>query len=581
MMLGAIGFWLCVVADLSHGVPPDEPFLWKRVVEAYGGESLHRLKSLQMEARMGGTFEAITTVWLASDQSYTRWRTAVSDQFTVSEGTLAWHVDENGFKRELGADEQGEGDMAGVLLDFPWALAHARDQLTVTLPTHPTLTHHLEISLAGSHRATLTLDPIHHWLEHAVIAYESGGTWEVSFADYRRIEGVAFPFRTTVTSDSGPYTLEVLTLVVNPPVPTAVLASSVLFLTHVRFVDPAASTVTIPLMTGGGRLRVPLKVNGQKATFLLDTGANADFISPALVNRLSLPRVPYGQAQGVGHETPKVHLVRLSLLEVGGLRYESHVLRSLPLGGDEGLLGYSFLFPLVVELNFLRQEMVVYREGAFRLPPGAVTLSLSLPTGLPMVTAEIKGVGPARLFLDTGYDGGWELYRPFVRKHGLSERPGGAIGGIGGIENIGIVELDEVKLARTSFPKVQAIVTKGGDPLFDGLIGVGFFQRLAGVVFDYRGGRLHLLPKPWFGMRFASAQGDSLTVEGVEPGGPADQAGIQSGDVFTAVGGEAVASLSKFRRLMVGRGVGEAVPVTLRRGEMLRTLTVTLGPSFQ
>jgi S1-C subfamily serine protease len=67
------------------------------------------------------------------------------------------------------------------------------------------------------------------------------------------------------------------------------------------------------------------------------------------------------------------------------------------------------------------------------------------------------------------------------------------------------------------------------------------------------------------------AYANSLSVERgtlvtrVEPGGPAEAAGIQPGDVITRVAGESVADLHHFHEALKRRRVGEGVEVTLQR----------------
>ena len=56
----------------------------------------------------------------------------------------------------------------------------------------------------------------------------------------------------------------------------------------------------------------------------------------------------------------------------------------------------------------------------------------------------------------------------------------------------------------------------------------------------------------------------------VEPGSPADRAGIEIGDIVTAVNGEEVAGVRQARRAIFGSRVGDTITLTvLRDGEPL------------
>ena len=74
------------------------------------------------------------------------------------------------------------------------------------------------------------------------------------------------------------------------------------------------------------------------------------------------------------------------------------------------------------------------------------------------------------------------------------------------------------------------------------------------------------------------AEGGGVTVDGLQPDGPAAAAGLKDGDVVTAVKGVPVADLVGLTATMNELKAGQTVPVTVRRaGGDEETLTVTLG----
>jgi serine protease Do len=67
-----------------------------------------------------------------------------------------------------------------------------------------------------------------------------------------------------------------------------------------------------------------------------------------------------------------------------------------------------------------------------------------------------------------------------------------------------------------------------------------------------------------------------VVVETVAPGGPAEKAGLKSGDTITEFDGEKVRSVRQFSRLVQETPAGRSVPVTLSRGGQRSTVTVTV-----
>ena len=66
-----------------------------------------------------------------------------------------------------------------------------------------------------------------------------------------------------------------------------------------------------------------------------------------------------------------------------------------------------------------------------------------------------------------------------------------------------------------------------------------------------------------------------LIVTRVSPEGPAEKAGLKSGDILIAVGDDEVASLAEFYRRVWARGAaGVEVPLRVLQGAQLNRLTV-------
>ncbi|HEY7130995.1 MAG TPA: trypsin-like peptidase domain-containing protein [Candidatus Limnocylindrales bacterium] len=87
---------------------------------------------------------------------------------------------------------------------------------------------------------------------------------------------------------------------------------------------------------------------------------------------------------------------------------------------------------------------------------------------------------------------------------------------------------------------------------------------------------------PTFGLQAtpivdANGRSTALFVSVVDPGGPADGAGIQVGDVLTRVDGQPATSISQLEKLALLRNAGDSVPVTVVRGGASRDAAIVLG----
>ncbi|MDA1014635.1 MAG: trypsin-like peptidase domain-containing protein [Planctomycetota bacterium] len=76
-----------------------------------------------------------------------------------------------------------------------------------------------------------------------------------------------------------------------------------------------------------------------------------------------------------------------------------------------------------------------------------------------------------------------------------------------------------------------------------------------------------------------TADRQELIVEGTQPSGPGNTAGLLKGDIFVKAGSIMVADSADLERALLGRTVGETVTVEVRRGAETKTLELTLAKS--
>jgi len=68
-------------------------------------------------------------------------------------------------------------------------------------------------------------------------------------------------------------------------------------------------------------------------------------------------------------------------------------------------------------------------------------------------------------------------------------------------------------------------------------------------------------------------------IRGIVPDGPANQAGLEAGDVITKFEGQEIANVDELIRALYSSKVGQGVEITFRRGETEMTATLTLAES--
>jgi putative serine protease PepD len=81
----------------------------------------------------------------------------------------------------------------------------------------------------------------------------------------------------------------------------------------------------------------------------------------------------------------------------------------------------------------------------------------------------------------------------------------------------------------------------------------------------------------WLGVDTMSfSLGTGAVVVDVVPGGPADQAGLQSGDVITQVGNRPVRAPTDLESALAGMRAGQQVAIQYQRGPLSYTTAATL-----
>jgi hypothetical protein len=213
------------------------------------------------------------------------------------------------------------------------------------------------------------------------------------------------------------------------------------------------SKATIPLRFSGGAITVALEVNGQAATFVLDTGASRSAVTPEAAQRLGLARDQWAGTTmsgiggiGIVERPPNANPRSMS---IGGVplarRRLSHdsslaviVLSNRPY--VDGLLGGDFLSVFDLDLDIPHARLTLYQtkdcagrflpwSGDYTAIPSMITVENAI-----YVQPLIDGK-PLRAIFDTGATSSM-LAAPGMFKLGLDQAnltadPSHQIGGVG------------------------------------------------------------------------------------------------------------------------------------------------------
>jgi S1-C subfamily serine protease len=216
-------------------------------------------------------------------------------------------------------------------------------------------------------------------------------------------------------------------------------------------------------------------------------------------------------------------------------------------------------------------------------------IALDHESGLALLTAEGAGLQPATLCGDEELRPGDPVF--LITCTGEKERRGasGHVSFTGPFEAFWEYALDRAIMTTIVNPGLA------GGPLLDargrvagivslGLAAVGRYTlAIPAALFERKRARLESgAPVPpeerraWIGFYPQAGEG-GVSVSGVVPGGPAEAAGLQRGDLVLSVDGQAVDDLRPLYGALWRRRPGEAVGMQVLREESIRVVEVVAG----
>lgn len=350
---------------------------------------------------------------------------------------------------------------------------------------------------------------------------------------------------------------------------------------------------------GFGQFLVPVTVRGNVFWCSLDSGGSWVFRLDT-VKALAAGLTPNGTGSnaGVGPDVQRDERVLGVTAELGGLVLPNLtiVLSPIPeIAPDmDCVLGLGILQNHVAQFDYAKPELRLFEAASFQPSAKATALPFEIDRFRnPYVTTPVQfssgDSATASLMLDTGASYyGVALMKRFVdeqqvrsRTGRIAAQPNETPGLVLSATRLPVLRVGSFEMRG---PIAALIDNPSAGVIHDGLIGAGFFKHFT-VTFDYRRRQLWLEQTSPFpaqqafdasGIDFAHAPNRRYRVLDVAPDSPAAAAGIQRGDMLATIDGRDAQTLTLGQIKDLLRRSGETCRLTLDRGGVSHTVTLTL-----
>lgn len=461
----------------------------------------------------------------------------------------------------------------------------------------------LRITPQGGRPFELWIDAETHLIARIVETTGPGSRIATSyFSDYRTIQGIKIPFRELNSNGDKRHNTTILVthVAVNIPVTNADFAMPGQALNGFSIAGDAAEA-TVPFTLMYNVVFVPVSVNGRPLRFMLDSGGG-NVLTASAAKSADIRSEGKLESGGFGKKSVNMGYGKVKDLTLGGkITLDNQLFRVLAapniseyLGvGFDGSVGYGVLKHFVVRIDYAKRILTFILPQDFKPMDAGTAVPFTFLGHIPIIKGSIDGF-TGEFMIDTGSYYGLSLFSSFAKAHDLNARYtatpvtllgfgyGGTVSGRvtrGGTLMIGNMAVPNPVIALPTTEQGVADSKYGG-----GIIGGGILKRFT-VTFDYATQTIYLKPNKNFGkpmvydrsgMWINGANG-GFVVKAVLSGGPAEQAGLQPGDVITKVDGTPASTISLYDMREKLRDEAPGTRVTLAVSRSGRTRTVTLA----
>jgi outer membrane lipoprotein-sorting protein len=354
------------------------PEILQKQTDALGGrDRLRNLRTYVVKAdvSVGGMRGTAVMYYRAPD----RFRTDIAlPLMSSSQGCIGdncWITDNQGLTLSLGDDMRGIAVTEMAIKNWSYCDSAAFNGDISLADSNATvdsaLCYVIRIAPRNGTPAMLYVDEV-TFLPRQFKIMTDAGTFYSRFYDYRSVNGVMMPFRTTEMSDAG--FVAGISTVTDVTVNTA-LADSLFEPSVIAVQDwglPAdVDSVVIPFELWRNHIYVSALVNGRGPfRFIFDSGAGGTAINRQLVSEMALTHLGTSEARGVGgadssdvYQIDTLEIAGIRLLGLPGSTIALDQLESVAETRIDGIIGYDLLNRFAITVDYANHCLVVYRPG--------------------------------------------------------------------------------------------------------------------------------------------------------------------------------------------------------------------------
>jgi len=353
-------------------------------------------------------------------------------------------------------------------------------------------------------------------------------------------------------------------------------------------VDLPSSEVVLPLLDWGNRPILELTINGTGPhRFILDTGAMETVIDAGLVQEIDLPEIGKQTIKSpasdkgmtvsrismekVTLDTIVMHDLKAAVMDLAGMFKSAEAPR--------GVLSAQIFSGALLAIDYPNDRIVV-RPGGLGPADGARTFQYDESDGFPTVPLVVAGT-QIKAHLDTGSPATFNLPGSYMKSLPLKSEPvhrGTARLVDTEIKLYGAPLQGSLRVGEYIFEDPEIVF---GDGIPAGNLGYGFLGQFT-LTLDLKNRRIRLdredgavrtaaasgpaaspvvmkrmapggSAKKRYGVMFPGIDGTPLVVKGVEPGSPAESAGLRTGDIILQMNDRQVGELGNQERISMLR----------------------------
>ena len=423
------------------------------------------------------------------------------------------------------------------------------------------------------------------------------------FSDYSPTDGIAIAHKVVIDDGTGAANRQTETLTaarLAAPVSPATYAQPRAAIRDSSIAGGAGQT-TVPFRLVNNHIYADVSVNDSKPLlFIFDTGGHS-LLTPATARELRVSVKGSQTSTGGGAGFAQSGEGRVQSIRIGGATITDQPISAIDFasaaieGVDvKGMVGYEFFARFVTRFDYGAHTITFIDKAHFDPAKAGTPIPIVLFDQLPQLQGSYDGI-PATFCIDTGNRATLILTVPFVAEHDLRARAAGIDAmtgwGVGGptysyVTHGGILKLGDVEIDH---PLALMSIDKGGSGAADAFgnnVGGGVLKRFV-VTLDYDHYRMYLKPVrgPIADLDTFDRSGlwingapDGFKIVNVTKGGPAEAAGLKSGDVITGVDGEPALGIALYdvRQRLREEAPGTVVRFAVKRGSETKDVAVTL-----